>query len=88
MNTDEHRYLGLARRQAQDGLALSHGRDVVATSAMVLGLAGDLVGARRLAGDLAKRFPADTLVQIEYLPMIQGCTATGAQAAEPPRVDC
>ncbi|MGA3073411.1 MAG: hypothetical protein ABSG56_06945 [Bryobacteraceae bacterium] len=83
MNTDEHRYLGLARRQAQDGLALSHGRDMVATSAMVLGLAGDLVGARRLAGDLAKRFPADTLIQIEYLPMIQGCTGLGVSHGTP-----
>jgi len=69
--------LGLAMRQAQAGLALSNGRDVEAMSAMALALVGDSNQARRLASDLAKRFPEDTLAQIEYLPMIQACTGLG-----------
>jgi tetratricopeptide (TPR) repeat protein len=64
-------------RQAQAGLALSNGRDVEAMSAMALALVGDSNQARRLASDLAKRFPEDTLAQIEYLPMIQACTGLG-----------
>ena len=66
-----------ARRQAQAGLALSHGRDVEAASAEALALAGDSGEASRLAGDLAKRFPEDTIVQTEYLPMIQAGTDLG-----------
>ena len=66
--------LGLARRQAQAALALSHGREVEAISAIALALSGDAREGRRLAGDLAKRFPEDTMVQTEYLPMIRACT--------------
>jgi len=67
-------YLDLARRQAHAGLALSNGRDAEAGAAIALALAGNGDEAKRLAGDLAKRFPEDTIVQIEYLPMIQACT--------------
>jgi eukaryotic-like serine/threonine-protein kinase len=62
----------LAKQQAQAALALSNGRDVECTSAIALALAGDSAQAIRLADDLAKRFPQDTLVQSEYLPMIRG----------------
>jgi hypothetical protein len=65
---------GLARRQAQAGLARSNGTDVEAMSAVALALVSDAGEAKRLAGDLAMRFPVDTHVQIEYLPMIQACT--------------
>ena len=61
-----------AKQQAQAALALSTGRDVEAVSAIALGLAGD---TRRLAADLAKRFPEDTVVQFEYLPMINAVAA-------------
>jgi hypothetical protein len=40
-----------------------------------LGLAGDTVQATRLAADLAKRFPEDTIVQSNYLPTIHAATA-------------
>ncbi len=63
--------IGVARQQAQAGLALSDGRDVEAVSATALGLAGDSAQAMRLANDLSKRFPKDTMVQSEYLPMIR-----------------
>ena len=60
----------LAKRQAQAALALSNGRDVAAMSAIALGLAGDFAHSTRLADDLGKRFPEDTLMQFNYLPMI------------------
>jgi len=69
--------LDFATRQAQAGLALSHGRDVAAASAMALALAGDSSKAARLAGELANSFPEYTSVQIEFLPMIQACTRLG-----------
>ena len=67
--------MGPARQQAQAALALSNGRDVEAISAIALGLAGDAPQAARLASDLAKRFPEDTIVQFEYLPMIHAAAA-------------
>jgi eukaryotic-like serine/threonine-protein kinase len=59
-----------AKQEAQDALALANGRDVEAFSAIALELAGDSAQAARLASDLAKRFPEDTIVLFEYLPMI------------------
>ncbi len=64
-----------AKQQAQAALALSTGRDVEAISAIALGLAGDAAQATRLAADLAKRFPEDTIVQSNYLPTIRAATA-------------
>jgi serine/threonine protein kinase/tetratricopeptide (TPR) repeat protein len=65
----------LAKQQVQEALALSNGRDVDGNAAIALALAGDSTQATRLAEDLAKRFPEDTIVRSEYLPMIQGGVA-------------
>jgi eukaryotic-like serine/threonine-protein kinase len=59
-----------AKQQAQAALALSNGKDVEGLSAITLGLAGDSVTATRLADDLGKRFPENTIVQFNYLPTI------------------
>jgi eukaryotic-like serine/threonine-protein kinase len=67
--------MALAKQQAQAALALSNGRDVEAIAAIALGLAGDSAQAARWADDLAKRFPEDTIVQFDYLPMIHASTA-------------
>jgi eukaryotic-like serine/threonine-protein kinase len=64
-----------AKQQAQAALALSTGRDVEAISAFALGLAGDAAQATRLATDLAKRFPEDTMVQSNYLSTIHAAMA-------------
>ena len=75
--------MGAAKQQAQAALALSDARNVEAMSAIALGLAGDAPQAARLAANLAKRFPEDTLVQFEYLPMIHAATALeGGNAAK------
>ena len=60
----------VAKRQAQTALASSNGKDVEALSAIGLGMAGDSKQARRLADDLGRRFPEDTIVQFNYLPTI------------------
>jgi eukaryotic-like serine/threonine-protein kinase len=64
-----------AKQQAQAVLALSTGRDVEAISAIALGLAGDSAQATRLAADLAKRFPENTIVQFNYFPTIHAAAA-------------
>jgi eukaryotic-like serine/threonine-protein kinase len=64
----------LAKQQAQTALASSNGRDVEALSAIALGMTGDFKQARRLADDLKKRFPEDTIVQFNYLPTIHAAT--------------
>jgi eukaryotic-like serine/threonine-protein kinase len=67
--------LTLAKQQAQSALQLSNGRDVQGWSAVAFALAGDSAQATRLADDLAKRLPEDTVVQTQFLPMIHGATA-------------
>jgi tetratricopeptide (TPR) repeat protein len=67
-----------AKQQAQAALALSNGRDVEAISAVALGLAGNSPQAARLADDLAKRFPEDTIVQFNYLSTIRAAMALQA----------
>lgn len=66
--------LNLAKKEAQNALALSNARDVQALSAIALGRAGDSVQAIQLADNLAKRFPEDTIVQSNYLPAIRLAT--------------
>jgi tetratricopeptide (TPR) repeat protein len=60
----------LAKLQARAALAISTSRDAEALSAIALGLAGDSARASRLASDLGKRFPQDTIAQSHYLPAI------------------
>jgi eukaryotic-like serine/threonine-protein kinase len=82
----------VAKQQAQAALVLSNARDVVALSAIALEMAGDSAQAMRLANNLGKRFPEDTIVQSNYLPAIHaaallrgsgGPKATEALAAAP-----
>src|SRR5216684_4038207 len=70
-----------AKQQAQAALALSTGTYVEAGSAIALGLAGDAPQATRLAADVAKRFPENTIVQFVYLPMIHAAAALQSGSA-------
>jgi tetratricopeptide (TPR) repeat protein len=62
--------VALAMQEARAAVELANGQYVKAFSALALVLAGDSAQAERLASDLSKRFPEDTIVQFEYLPMI------------------
>jgi eukaryotic-like serine/threonine-protein kinase len=64
-----------ARQEAQSALSLANGRETLGFAAIALGLAGDSAKAQQLAGDLAKRFPKDTIVQFDYLPMTYAALA-------------
>jgi serine/threonine protein kinase len=78
--------LAVARRESETALAAAHGRQVEGFSAIALALAGESAEAGRLADDLNKRFPEDTIVKFEYLPMIRCAqllpTRDGGQAVE------
>jgi eukaryotic-like serine/threonine-protein kinase len=71
--------LDLAKRQARSALAISQDQDkeTVRPATMALALAGDLTDAAHLTEDLAKRFPEDTLVQLQYLPTMRACLTLG-----------
>jgi eukaryotic-like serine/threonine-protein kinase len=61
---------------------LSKGKRVTSFAALALALAGDSSGATELADELAKRFPEDTIVQTEFLPMAHAAVALrGGDAA-------
>jgi tetratricopeptide (TPR) repeat protein len=64
-----------ARRIATEAFELSHGRDVEYAAALALILAGDVTRSRELAADLDKRFPEDTSVQTNYLPVLRALFA-------------
>jgi tetratricopeptide (TPR) repeat protein len=71
-----------AKEQASVALALSKSRDVEALSAVALKMAGDTTTANRLAADLEKRYPEDTIVQTNYLPALRGAMRQSAGQAE------
>ncbi len=64
-----------AKERAWAALELGKGRDVQYAAAFALALAGDRSASRGLADDLAKRFPEDTPVQLEYLPTLRALLA-------------
>jgi eukaryotic-like serine/threonine-protein kinase len=76
----------MAKQEAQAALSLADGREVVGFAAIALELAGDSAKAQQLADDVAIRFPKDTIVQSDYLPMIHAALAlrsgNGAKAIE------
>jgi serine/threonine protein kinase/tetratricopeptide (TPR) repeat protein len=60
-----------ARRRATSAMQRSTGRDVQFGSALALAYAGDGARAQALSDDLGKRFPEDTLVQLNFLPTLR-----------------
>ncbi len=64
-------------------LKLAPNRDVRCITALVLARAGDTAGAEKLAAELEKVFPLDTLVQRYWLPSIR--SAVALQSNDPNR---
>ncbi|HYA64905.1 MAG TPA: winged helix-turn-helix domain-containing protein [Candidatus Sulfotelmatobacter sp.] len=64
-----------ARAEARAALKLVPNRDVRAISALALARAGDTAWAEKLATELDKAFPVDTLVQRYWLPSIRAAVA-------------
>ncbi len=64
-----------AKEDAQSALAEVKGKHGEGFSAIAYALAGDPANANRLIDDLTKRFPQDTVVQSQYLPMARAALA-------------
>ncbi|MEO6969386.1 MAG: hypothetical protein ABI217_00640, partial [Chthoniobacterales bacterium] len=64
-----------AKQDAESALAEIKGKHGEGFSAIAFALAGDSVHANLLIDDLAKRFPQDTVVQTQYLPMARAALA-------------
>jgi DNA-binding winged helix-turn-helix (wHTH) protein/tetratricopeptide (TPR) repeat protein len=64
-----------ARAEANAAVKLAPNRDVRAIAALALARAGDTAGAEKLAAELDKTFPLDTLVQRYWLPTIRASVA-------------
>jgi predicted Zn-dependent protease len=60
---------------ADAALKLAQNRDVRAMAALALARAGDTAAAEKLAAELDKTFPLDTLVQRYWLPIIRAAVA-------------
>ena len=60
-----------AKASAKAALALSNDRDVEYGNAFALALAGDSSSSQALSSGLDKRFPEDTLVRFQYLPVLR-----------------
>jgi DNA-binding winged helix-turn-helix (wHTH) protein/Tfp pilus assembly protein PilF len=61
-----------ARRDAREAHRLSKARDVEYGAAFALAVSGDLSQSLSLAEDLERRFPEDTTVRFNYLPVLHG----------------
>jgi eukaryotic-like serine/threonine-protein kinase len=61
-----------AKLKAESARSISQSKDVEALAATAIAISGDFAQATRLADDLAKRYPEDTMVQYNFLPLIRG----------------
>jgi DNA-binding winged helix-turn-helix (wHTH) protein/tetratricopeptide (TPR) repeat protein len=64
-----------ARADAKAALKLAPNREVRRMAALALARAGDTAGAEKLAAELDKAFPLDTLAQRYWLPTIRAAVA-------------
>jgi hypothetical protein len=66
----EFGYASVAQEDVREALRLSTGRDVLVLAALALARSGDVAGAQRLARDLEREFPTNTVIQSYWLPTI------------------
>jgi len=71
-----------ARQQVQAALALASNHDSRILAALALARAGDSAQAARMADDLAKQYPEDTLLNNYWLPSIRATIEIGRNNAD------
>jgi predicted Zn-dependent protease len=71
-----------AREQVKAALALASNHDSEILGALALARAGDSAPAARMADDLAKQYPEDTLVNNYWLPSIRATIELGRNNAD------
>jgi len=65
-----------------EALSSSHDRDTRSAAAALLARTGDANGSEKLAGDLAKEFPNDTLLNSVWIPIVR---ASNEMRRDPPK---
>jgi len=75
----ESGYRQRARGEANAAVKLAPTRDARAMAALAMARAGDTAAAQKLASELDKTFPLDTLVQRYWLPTIRAAVALERQ---------
>lgn len=68
--------------RAKTALNLSRGQDITYGAAYSLAISGDSALAQKLADELNKRFPEDTLVQFIYLPTLRADCFAGKRCGQ------
>jgi DNA-binding winged helix-turn-helix (wHTH) protein/tetratricopeptide (TPR) repeat protein len=68
-------YDAQARSDANAAIRLAAGRDVRLMAALALARAGDVTGAEKVAAELDRTFPLDTMIQRYWLPTIRAAVA-------------
>ncbi|HEY2821088.1 MAG TPA: protein kinase [Candidatus Acidoferrum sp.] len=76
-----------AKQRAAASLATLSGRDTQYVAALALALSGDAMHAQKIADDLDKRFPADTVVRLNYLPTVRAQIALSVPGNSPKAVE-
>jgi tetratricopeptide (TPR) repeat protein/class 3 adenylate cyclase len=71
-----------AKEDAQSALAQIRGKHGEGFSAIAFALTGDVANTNRSIDDLTKRFPQDTVVQTQYLPMARAALALNSGNAK------
>jgi eukaryotic-like serine/threonine-protein kinase len=75
-----------ARKDIASALALASTHDVQVTAALALARAGDNAAALKLADELARQYPADTIVNSYWLPAARASTLSHSNPDEALRV--
>jgi eukaryotic-like serine/threonine-protein kinase len=73
---------GLAQQEAKASLAASNTREVEAVAAIALADSGESAEALRVADDLARKYPEDTIVHVNFSPDIRAAVALKANHAD------
>jgi len=66
-----------AKRQVEGAFRLTDNPFTQVTGALVLALSGETEKATKIVSTLAERFPANTSMQLQYLPMVRAALAMG-----------
>jgi hypothetical protein len=69
----------LARQQVKAALAITSSRDAQILAALTLARVGDIARAQVMSEELAKQFPANTLLDDYWLPTIRGYESPGLE---------
>jgi eukaryotic-like serine/threonine-protein kinase len=75
LNEAELGYLEQSRADAKAALRLSSNHDVKDVAMLALAKAGDSRAAERMAVELSKTYPEDTLIQSYWIPMVRAAIA-------------